>query len=272
MQFLLIREAEGSRRLCMSVVMIQEESCIGCGLCVKDCPGNCLYLEDGKAHVRESGCIECGHCYAVCLKNAVRMEGYACREEPVTSMQEIDSETLLAAMKSRRTIRQFSEQTVESEKIKKILEAGRYSPTGGNSQSVEFTILGGRQKAAEAICTDLFRKGRELLSPFAPSLRQMDITDSFFFKGAPLVIVVSARSSVDASLASAYMELMAESLGLGVLYSGFFILCTKASGKLRKLLKLPKGQRAITCMVIGYPSIKYQRIAPRKEKKARVLQ
>ena len=29
---------------------------------------------------------------------------------------------------------------------------------------------------------------------------------------------------------------MAESLGLGVLYSGFFVVCTKLSEKLRKLI------------------------------------
>ena len=50
-------------------------------------------------------------------------------------------------------------------------------------------------------------------------------SDSFFFKGAPLVILVSARNEVDAALASSYTEIMAESLGLGVLYSGFFITC-----------------------------------------------
>ena len=103
------------------------------------------------------------------------------------------------------------------------------------------------------------------------ALKQFEISDTFFFKGAPLVIVVSGRSSVDASLASAYMEIMAESLGLGVLYSGFFIMCTRISRKLRNLLKLPKGHKAITCMVIGYPAVKYQRIVPRRKLQARML-
>ena len=67
------------------------------------------------------------------------------------------------------------------------------------------------------------------------------------------------------------MEIMAESLGLGVLYSGFFITCTRLSRKLQKVIRLPKGQKAVTCMVIGYPAVKYQRIAPRKGFKARVL-
>ena len=67
------------------------------------------------------------------------------------------------------------------------------------------------------------------------------------------------------------MEIMAESLGLGVLYSGFFKACAGFSGKLRKLLALPKGQKVVTCMVIGYPAVKYQRIVPRKKLKARRL-
>jgi len=96
-------------------------------------------------------------------------------------------------------------------------------------------------------------------------------SDSFFFKGAPLVILVSARNEVDAALASSYMEIMAESLGLGVLYSGFFITCTRLSRRLRKVIRLPKGQKTVTCMIIGYPAVKYQRIVPRKGIKARIL-
>ena len=255
----------------MIPVIINEEKCIGCSLCVNDCPGACLYLENGKAHTHEIGCIECGHCYAICPQGAVRMSNYDCVDEPVVSMTELDSGTLLNAMRSRRTIRHFTGQQVEKEKIRQILEAGRYSPTGGNSQNVSYTILGSRQKEAEELCLNLFRKGQRIGSSMAAFLKRMDISDSFFFKGAPLVIVVSARSSVDAGLASAYMEIMAESLGLGVLYSGFFIACTRLSRKLRNLIRIPKGQKAITCMVIGFPAVKYQRIVPRKSLKARVL-
>lgn len=255
----------------MNTVLINEEKCIGCSLCVHDCPGGCLYLENGKAHVHEGGCIECGHCYAVCPQGAVRMKGYDCEDEPVVSMTELDSKTLLDAMRSRRTIRQYTKQPVEKEKIKQILEAGRYSPTGGNSQSVSFTILGSKQKEAEEICVNLFRKGQKMGSSVIPLLKRIEIPDTFFFKGAPLVIIVSARSDVDAALASSYMEIMAESLGLGVLYSGFFITCTRISRKLRKVIRVQKGQKAVTCMIIGYPAVKYHRIVPRKGLKARVL-
>ena len=79
------------------------------------------------------------------------------------------------------------------------------------------------------------------------------------------MIIVSGKDDVNAALASSYMEIMAESLGLGVLYSGFFRVCAGISGKLRKLLELSKGHKVVTCMVIGYPSVKYQRIVPRKD-------
>ena len=255
----------------MDKITIDTAKCIGCGKCVKDCVAFALYLEGGKAKYRD-GCIECGHCYAVCPVGAVDMPGYdktGCVD--VTPMTAIDGDTFLQAVKSRRTVRQFRPTPVEQEKIDKILEAGRYAPTGANSQNVAFTILGDRQEELERECVRLFRTGVKLGKPFSASLRNADINDRFFFKGAPLVIVVSGRSSVNATLASAYMELTANTLGLGVLYSGFFCGCAALDPKIKATLRLPKGHKAVTCMVIGYPDVTYKRIPPRKPLKLRVL-
>ena len=172
---------------------------------------------------------------------------------------------------SRRTIRRFAPQKVEEEKIRMILEAGRYAPTGANAQNVSYTILGSRQEEAERICVEMFRKGQKAGSHIVRGLKRIEITDDFFFKGAPLVIVVTGKNKVNASLASSYMEIMAESLGLGVLYSGFFAVCTKMSKELRKVIELPHGEEVITCMIIGYPAVKYQRIVPRKPLKLKRL-
>ena len=230
----------------MNPIVVNEEKCVGCELCVKDCPSSYLHIENGKAHTNTGGCLECGHCYAICPQGAITMTNYDCQEEAVVPMSEIPSDTLLAAMKSRRTVRQFTDKAVEEEKIQKILEAGRYSPTGGNSQNVSYTILGSKQNEAEALCVDLFRKGTSLPRRSKAFAERFNITDDFFFKGAPLVILVSSRSSVDAGLASSYMEIMAESLGLGVLYSGFFVFFSKMSRKLKKLLELEKGYEVVT--------------------------
>ena len=246
------------------IIEISREKCIGCGLCAKDCPASAIKVVGGKA-VFYGGCIECGHCYAVCPKEAIGMCGYDdsdCGE--VTSMEEIDTATLLNAMKSRRTIRQYKDIPVEQEKIDKILEAGRYAPTGKNAQTTAFTVLGSMQDDIEKGCVKLFRGGVEVGKLFSQTLRNNEIDDNFFFKKAPLVIVVSGKDGVSASLASAYMELCANSMGLAVLYSGFFVACTIINPLIKNKLRLPRGHRVITCMIIGYPDVEYRRIPPRK--------
>ena len=255
----------------MNPIDIDADICIVCSKCIDDCPNSYLFLENDEVRTGQKGCMECGHCYAICPQGAITMTNYDSIDEEVVLMSEINPETLLNAMKSRRTIRQFKPDPVEEEKIEKILEAGRYSPTGANRQAVSYTILGSKQREAEEICLSLFRKGKKLGSAFASYLKRIEIDDDFFFKGAPLVIVVASKSTVDGGLASSYMELMAESLGLGVLYSGFFVACCKMSRKLKKLLELEKGYSVVTCMVIGYPDVKYQRIAPRKNLKVKKL-
>ncbi len=257
----------------MDKIIINEEKCTGCSLCAFDCPNGCLTVENGKARFARPACIECGHCFAVCPQGAVTMAGYNCADEPAVPMTAVGSDTLLAAMRSRRTVRHFTERPVEEEELRKILEAGRYSPTGGNFQNVAFTVLGSRQDEAEALCVGIFRDGSALDAGPAAFLKRIgvEVTDDFFFKGAPLVVVVSGPDDVNPALASSYMELMAESLGLGVLYSGFFRECAAVSAELRELLDLPEGHRAVTCMVIGYPAVEYKRIVPRKPLKLKTL-
>lgn len=248
----------------MNPVMIDTEKCVGCGLCVRDCVAGFLHLENGKAAASESGCIRCGHCYAVCPQDAISLPGLEPGTGELVDMAEFDSQRLLQAMKSRRSIRQFSSRPVEQEKIDMILEAGRYCPTGSNSQDVTYTILGSRQDEIEELCVNMLKVGIGAAARISAAAKRLVFDDHFFFKGAPLVILVSGRSSGNANLASSYMELMAESLGLGVLYSGYFVACSKIHPKVSKILDIPMGQKVVNCMVIGYPAVKYQRIPGRK--------
>ena len=91
-------------------VEINKDLCIGCGKCVKDCVSEKLKIVDGKAQFMYERCIQCGHCYAICPTGAVSMPGYTTEDSPVVDMTEFDSDRLLEAMKSRRTIRQFTDE------------------------------------------------------------------------------------------------------------------------------------------------------------------
>ena len=256
----------------VKAVVIDREKCIGCGACAADCASNHIELVEGRAQTLPNRCIECGHCFAICPMGAVDMSNYYTNScGPVVSMTEFEPQRLLDAMRSRRSIRRFKPEAVSGEALDMILEAGRSAPTAKNAQDIAYTVLGSQQEAIERECVGIFRRAQKLASPVSDAVSKMEITDNFFFKGAPLVIVVSSRSEVDASLASSYMEIMAESLGLGVLYSGFFIVCTKLSAKLRGMLRLPDGHKAITCLVVGHPDVEYQRTVPRKPLRKTVL-
>lgn len=120
------------------MIRIDKEKCMGCGQCVRDCfPGE-IKIENNKAVPKDYNCIECGHCIAVCPRNAIILENY--RMEDVIELDvidtQIDPEVYLNHLKSRRSIRQFKNVPVSENELKMILNAGRYSPTGGNLQNV----------------------------------------------------------------------------------------------------------------------------------------
>ena len=120
----------------MNSIQIDESKCILYTSCLNDCVNSYLYIGEDKILTHDEGCIECGHCYTICSQNTVIMTNYQCESKSAVMMSEIDSETLVDAMKSRHTIRQFKSDEVEENKIKKILKDGRYNPTGGNAPNV----------------------------------------------------------------------------------------------------------------------------------------
>lgn len=250
----------------MKPVIINEELCIGCGKCVKDCVSEKLTLSGGKAHYNAEKCILCGHCYAICPVNAVMITRYGeIAEEKTDPYDIIDSDKLLTFMKNRRSIRRFKDEKVSEQDIAKIIEAGRYCPTGTNAQDFSFTVITDSLDELEKDAVSVFRKAQKIGGKLSAYIRNSTIDDHFFFKGAPLVIVVNGKGKTSPCLASSYMELMAESLGLGVLYSGFFIAAAKLMPKISKKLGTPDGHDPVTCLVIGYPDVKYERIPPRNE-------
>lgn len=250
----------------MKHIEINRELCTGCGKCVKDCVSGKIELVDGKAQFMYESCLQCGHCFAVCPVNAVTMTNYESAEEIAPfNISEFDSDKFLLALKSRRTIRRFKNKDVSDEMIHKIIEAGRYCPTGTNAQDFSFTVIKKKLPEIEKEAVKVFRLAQRTASPFSKYLRNVIIDDNFFFKGAPVVIIVNGKGTTSACLASSYMELMAESMGLGVLYSGFLVGVAKINPKLSSMLETKKGHSPVTALVIGWPDVEYKRIPPRNE-------
>lgn len=51
---------------------VKEENCIGCQICVKECPVDAIYMNNGKAVIDQNACTKCGICLEKCPKDAIR--------------------------------------------------------------------------------------------------------------------------------------------------------------------------------------------------------
>ncbi|MEG0855899.1 MAG: nitroreductase family protein [Terrisporobacter sp.] len=261
------------------------EKCISCEQCIKDCPVSDIYLKEDKAYIKNEACLKCGHCIAICPVEAVCTDEYDMNEVVSYKKEEFDikPETLLNFIKFRRSVRRFKNKEVEKEKIEQIIEAGRFTETSTNSQDVSFTVVTKELDKIKDLTYEILRKkGEYILDNLNDDNRHFERYarlwvnmyeahkkdpkkyDRLFFN-APLAIVVSANNEIDGGLASSNMELMTDALGLGTYFNGFFIRGAGDNKELLDLLQIKEGKTLISCMVIGYPDVKYQRTVPRKK-------
>jgi NAD-dependent dihydropyrimidine dehydrogenase PreA subunit len=65
------------------VAAVDEDLCVGCGLCRESCQFGALHLSDGKSRVDEAACMGCGVCVDRCPKGALELRREPGRGEPL---------------------------------------------------------------------------------------------------------------------------------------------------------------------------------------------
>lgn len=257
------------------MIQIDQTACTGCGLCVADCFPDNIRIQAGKA-VPQGACMACGHCYAICPVGAVTMTDYP--TDGVVTMadaQGADADALLTRIKLRRSIRRFQEKPLARQTLEQLLEAGRFTPTGGNRQDVCYTVI---QKELAPFKTQFWENFQPALdrllqtdatrAPMVQRLRQLGARhaevggkDGLFFN-APVLLVIMSPSPLNGGLAAASIELMASAMGLGALYSGYIQAILGMQPDL--CLRYGIDNRTIrACLLLGWPDVTYQRTAPR---------
>lgn len=168
--------------------------------------------------------------------------------------------------KMRVTVRQFDPKPVETEKIEKILEAGRWSPTAVNYQPQRILVLNTPENLEKVreFCTFGYDK------KYADLARECDDQKhghNVYYYGAPLVLFVcydrtacwqhpqSGENSgaTDATIVATHMMLEAASIGLGTVWISYF-----DAEKARKMLELPENWEPLCMLYIGYPAADFQ--------------
>lgn len=245
-------------------IQIEAAKCVGCGLCQRDCPAGNITIMQKKATIIAQNCIKCGHCVAICPKAAVSMTGFDEPPQEITKPTALNPQELLEAIQARRTIRQFTSQPIAPEIITQIIEAGRWTPTGENAQNVSYIVLKDEIDRFEKIAVQFFRRLLPVAKLVHPLAKNITIDDHFFFKNAPVAILVLSDDKINGALAASNMELMAEANHIGVLYSGFFTIVANLSRSLHKALGLKHKEKIVTTLVLGYSAVTYYRTAQKE--------
>ncbi len=150
---------------------------------------------------------------------------------------------MLEIIKKRRSVRNFSVQKVEDEKLTEILNAAMFAPTAKNQRPWEFIVI-----------TD-----KETKKQFSNATRY-----SSFAGNAPVVIVIcyditkGSRFKEDCSICAQNIYLEVVNQGLGTCYIQIAEGTEGAVGEpesfIKKLLNIPDSYRVLCLMPIGYPA------------------
>jgi len=142
------------------------------------------------------------------------------------------------AVKKRSSVRRFLDKSIEEEKLKVVLEAGRLAPSAKNLQEWRFILVKDpdvRHKIGQAA------------------------NGQVFVGEAPVVIVACAVTDlcvmscghlcypIDVAIALDHISLVAVELGLGTCWIGAF-----NEKKVKEILGIPKEVRVVELMPVGY--------------------
>jgi nitroreductase len=144
------------------------------------------------------------------------------------------------AISQRSSVRAYKATDIEEDKLKKILEAARLSPSASNRQDWKFIMVKNKdtkKKLAKATF------GQSFIGE-APVVLVACGTDSKAVMGCG-----QPTHTVDVSIACAFMILQAYELGLGTCWIGAF-----NEGETKKILNIPEHVRVVAVIPLGYPN------------------
>ena len=132
---------------------------------------------------------------------------------------------VLETIKKRRSTRRYEDLQVDSEILGSILEAGRYAPSGGNSQSCHFIVI--RRKALLTELVETVQRefakmeyDENTYKSLVNSIRASKKGNYVFHYGAPTLVVVAnqkdyGNAMADSACAIENMMIMAAASEVG---------------------------------------------------------
>ncbi len=170
--------------------------------------------------------------------------------QPVAEQSKTD--VIEEVMLSRRSIRQYTDQTVSRDALNQILKCGINAPNGQNRQAYEIRVVDNPALVAE-ISDAVVKDNPDMGS--RPGFKSI-------FAGAPCVIFIANDTSydvsqVDCGLLGENIMLSAWSMGLGTCCMAFPTRLMNASQSCAPYIErlgFSEGYNLLFCIVMGYPA------------------
>lgn len=260
--------------------IVDTESCVQCGECVKDCVVSCLEMKPEYPRLvpgREDTCIKCGHCLAICPTASVQVDGKSPEDSAPIKRSFPEPEQLSILMRGRRSVRRYKKEAVPPETMEKLYDVLAAAPTGVNDRRLLFTVVDDpavmdriREKAVagvlKAVDDDTLPPGMDYIKMVSEVARQgVDI----FFCGAPHMLIITAPKDspcpeADPIIAMSYFEMMATALNIGTVWCGFAKwIFFNILPEMRQELGIPDDHVPGYVMMFGMPDVKYHRTVER---------
>lgn len=148
---------------------------------------------------------------------------------------------IIDIIKSRRSVRKFTSEPVSEEMVEKVLQAGRWAPSGLNNQPWRFAVI--TDKALKQEISKLTNYLKIVLSAQVLIPVFLD-TETSYHREKDI-------QGIGACLENMLLE--AHSLGLGAVWLGEII---KSSEQIKRLLGLGQGLELMAVVALGHPDEK----------------
>ena len=173
----------------------------------------------------------------------------------------VDENPVIENIQTRRSIRDYLETPLYEQTLRKIIDAGRYAPTGLNLQPWCFVVVQNKEvlKMLSNYAQPILIKnleGRNDAGAVNFLKRVQDKNFNLFYNAPVLILVIGTKNNAltdyDCSMCAENMMLAAQSLGIGSCWIGGAAVIQQ-SEELMEELKIPRNYKIVAPLIFGYP-------------------
>jgi nitroreductase len=165
-------------------------------------------------------------------------------------VDQVDSMEFSEAVRGRRAIRQYRNQSIRDSEIQLLLDWARHAPSSMNGQPWHFVVI--KDSSLKAGLA-------EIKNRYCPPEKSAFRAD--FLRQAPAIIVVCVekarsfgREIENSLLAASIIMLASHTLGLATVYMSAYLADEPVlSQSIGELLRIPEGIVPISILPLGYP-------------------